>query len=51
MPLKNPPYPGLSGRHDCLEALGLNVSESARKLGVSRKQLSDIVKRSSSFFF
>ena len=43
MPMKNPPHPGLSVRHDCLEALGLNVSEAARKLGVSRKQLSDIV--------
>ena len=30
-------------RHDCLEALGLNVSEAARKLGVSRQHLSDIV--------
>ena len=41
--MKNPPHPGLSVRHDCLEALGLNVSAAARKLGVSRKQLSDIV--------
>ena len=30
-------------RHDCLEPLGLTVTEAARKLGVSRKQLSDIV--------
>ena len=43
MPMKNPPHPGLSVRHDCLEPLGLNVSEAARKLGISRKQLSDIV--------
>ncbi len=43
MPMKNPPHPGLSVRHDCLEALGLNVSAAARKLGISRKQLSDIV--------
>lgn len=41
--MKNPPHPGLSVRHDCLEPLGLSVSEAARKLGVSRKQLSDIV--------
>ncbi|MCE2484069.1 MAG: HigA family addiction module antidote protein [Desulfurellaceae bacterium] len=41
--MKNPPHPGLSVRHDCLEALGLSVTEAARKLGVSRKQLSDIV--------
>ena len=43
MAMKNPPHPGLSVRHDCLEPLGLNVTEAARRLGVSRKQLSDIV--------
>ncbi|MDE2717710.1 MAG: HigA family addiction module antitoxin [Chloroflexota bacterium] len=43
MPMKNPPHPGLSIRHDCLEPLGLSVTEAARKLGVSRKQLSGIV--------
>ena len=43
MPMKNPPHPGLSVRHDCLEPLGLSVTEASRKLGVSRKQLSDIV--------
>ncbi len=43
MPMENPPHPGLSVRHDCLEPLGLSVTEAAKKLGVSRKQLSDIV--------
>ncbi len=43
MPMKNPPHPGLSVRHDCLEPLGLNVTEAAQRLSVSRKQLSDIV--------
>ena len=43
MPMKNPPHPGLSIRHDCLEPLGMSVTEAARKLGVSRKQLSGIV--------
>ncbi len=43
MPMKNPPHPGLSVRHDCLESLGLSVTEAARNLGISRKQLSDIV--------
>lgn len=43
MPMKNPPHPGLSVRHDCLEPLGLSVTAAAEKLGVSRKQLSDIV--------
>ena len=41
--MKNPPHPGLSVRHDCLEPLGLTVTEAAARLGVSRKQLSDIV--------
>ena len=43
MPMMNPPHPGLSVRHDCLEPLNLSVTEAARKLGISRKQLSDIV--------
>ena len=43
MAMKNPPHPGPSVRHDCLEPLGLGVTEAVRKLGVSRKQLSDIV--------
>lgn len=43
MPMMNPPHPGLSVRHDCLEPLNLSVTEAARILGVSRKQLSDIV--------
>ncbi len=43
MPMKSPPHPGLSVRHDCLEPLRLSVTEAAKKLGVSRKQLSDIV--------
>ena len=41
--MKNLPHPGLSVRHDCLEPLGLSVTEAAKKLGVSRKQLSDVV--------
>ncbi|MYH51898.1 MAG: HigA family addiction module antidote protein [Gemmatimonadetes bacterium] len=43
MPMTDPPHPGLSVRYDCLEPLGLTVTEAARGLGVSRKQLSDIV--------
>lgn len=43
MPMKNPPHPGLSVRHDCLEPLGLSVTEAAKRLGISRKQLSAIV--------
>ena len=43
MPMKNPPHPGLSVRHDCLEPLGLSVTDAAKRLGVSRKHLSDLV--------
>ena len=43
MSMKKPPHPGLSIRNDCLEPLGLSVTEAAKKLGISRKQLSDIV--------
>ena len=43
MPMKNPPHPGRSVRLDCLDPLGLTVTEAAKKLGVSRKQLSDVV--------
>lgn len=43
MAMKQPPHPGLAVRYDCIEPLGLTVVEAARRLGVSRKQLSDIV--------
>ena len=43
MSMKKPPYPGLSVRNDCLEPLGLSVTQGAKALGVSRKQLSGIV--------
>ena len=43
MPMKNPPHPGQSIRHDCLEPLGLSVTDAAAHLGVSRKQLSDVL--------
>lgn len=41
--MKNPPHPGLSVLHDCIEPLGLSVDEAADKLGISNKLLSDIV--------
>ena len=43
MAMKNPPHPGLSIRLDCLDPLGLSITEAARRLGVSRKQLSSLV--------
>ena len=41
--MHNPPHPGEVLRELCLEPLGLNVSEAARALGVSRKTLSSIL--------
>jgi antitoxin HigA-1 len=41
--MKSLPHPGLSVRQDCLEPLNLSVTEAARRLGISRRQLSDIV--------
>jgi addiction module HigA family antidote len=43
MPMKNPPHPGLSVRHDCLEPLNLTVTDSARILGVTRQALNNLI--------
>jgi addiction module HigA family antidote len=43
MTMKAPPHPGLSVRHDCLEPLGLTVTEAARVLGVTRQALNNVV--------
>jgi antitoxin HigA-1 len=43
MPMKNPVHPGRIVRHDCLEPLGLSVTEGAKVLGVSRQALNNIV--------
>jgi addiction module HigA family antidote len=41
--MKNPPHPGEHVRHDCLEPLGLTVTEGAEVLGVSRQALNNLV--------
>jgi antitoxin HigA-1 len=43
MPMKNPPHPGGTVLHDCIEPLGLTITEAAQKLGVSRFTLSELV--------
>lgn len=43
MPMHNPPHPGLTVRHDCLEASGLTVTEGAKVLGVTRQTLNNLV--------
>ena len=43
MTMKNPPHPGLSVRHDCIEPLGLTITDAARALGVTRQALNNLV--------
>jgi addiction module HigA family antidote len=43
MVMKNPPHPGLSVRRDCIEPLGLTITEAARALGVTRQALNNLV--------
>ena len=44
MAMKNPPHPGLSIRQNCLDPLGLSVTEGAAVLGVARHTLSRVLK-------
>jgi len=43
MAMKEPPHPGLSVRYDCLDALGISVTEGAKILGVTRQALNNLV--------
>ena len=43
MPMKNHPHPGRIVRQDCLEPLGLNVTDAAKALGVARQTLNSLV--------
>ena len=43
MPMKNPPHPGRIVRQDCVEPLGLTVTEAAKVLGVTRQALNNLV--------
>ena len=43
MPMKNPPHPGFSVRADCLDPLGLSVTQAAKALGVSRQALNNLI--------
>ncbi len=43
MAMLNPPHPGLSVKHDCIEPLGLTVTRAAEVLGVTRQTLNDLV--------
>jgi addiction module HigA family antidote len=37
--MKNPPHPGRIVRQECIEPLGLTVTETAKRLGVTRQAL------------
>ena len=43
MAMKNPPHPGLGIKLNCLEPLGLSVTEAAEVLGVARHTLSRVL--------
>lgn len=43
MSMKDPVHPGAIVREDCIKALGLSVSEAAKKLGIGRQALSSLV--------
>lgn len=41
--MKNPPHPGAIVLHDCIEPLGISITDAAAALGVSRNSLSELV--------
>ena len=43
MPMKNPPHPGSVVLHDCIEPMGLTITDAATALGVTRTTLSELV--------
>ena len=48
MAMKNPVHPGAIVREECLQSLGLTVSECAKRLGVGRQALSNLVNEKAS---
>jgi addiction module HigA family antidote len=43
MRMKNPPHPGRIVRQECIEPLNLTVTEAAKRLGVTRQALNNLV--------
>jgi addiction module HigA family antidote len=41
--MKNPPHPGLVVLQECVEPLGLSITDAAEALGVTRNTLSELV--------
>ncbi len=47
MPMRNPAHPGELVRFDCLEPLGLSITDAAKALNVSRQALNNLVNKKS----
>jgi addiction module HigA family antidote len=43
MQMKNPPHPGTVILRECIEPLGLTITQAAAALGVTRNTLSELV--------
>jgi addiction module HigA family antidote len=43
MPMKKPPHPGSMVMRQCIEPLGLTITDAAAALGVTRTTLSELV--------
>ena len=43
MPMKNPPHPGGFVLRQCIDPLGLSITDAAAALGVTRTTLSELV--------
>ena len=43
MRMKKPPHPGRIVRQECIEPLGLTITEAAERLGVTRQALNNLV--------
>lgn len=48
MAMKNPVHPGAIVREDCLKPLNLSITDGAKRLGVGRQALSNLVNGKSS---
>lgn len=43
MAMFDPPHPGQAIRYDCIEPLGLTITDAAAALGVTRQALNNVV--------
>lgn len=43
MTMKNPPHPGIVVLQECIQPLGLTITDAAAALGVTRNTLSELV--------